>query len=679
MSISLVGSTVAGGFQAAVTVPVPAGVQPGDRLVIFASANDQTTIVNQPSEWAVLLQQQIDEGASTFVWVYTRSVAEEDPAQYTVVWEGDHWHYLHVVAFRGVERIRTQAHLTGPGVSVLPVPVVEARRGDQVLLGGFHWSATPKAWNPVGGLLPVGNMDRGWITAHQPMVVEGPTPTTEVVTSVAGLMCTVAVLLAPQVVPAPAIRFPLQIRTEIELPDRGWVDISADVRDTEDVQITRGRADEADVADASQCRLLLDNRHGKYSPRNPLSPYFGQLGRNTPLRVSLVVNGHTLPRFAGEVAEWPLQWDLSDHDVTVPLVANGPLRRLTRGSRPPRSALRRYINAHHPVAYWPLTDGKEAVVGAPDQGRHPVSVLFNSPTGSLRLFRSRMDWQGGTLAPWLEPVARTPSGSGESTGGRQGYLSGRVDQSSTAWSVDVVRAGAGGRDRLVALCRADGDGTQHEWRVRMDLALQEVRVSVRANPEDAPPPDFTLLGSFVDGRFFTDQARHVRLSVAPAGASQAGWQLWVDGDLYIFGTTGVVGSPHPVAQAQYWWDHRESVAADAEPTSVGHLAVWDESGTAAAPTPPEVMRALYGHRGERAGVRIERLAREEGIPLAAVGDLEDTPPLGPQETESPLEVMRDAEQVDDGVLHESREQVSLLYRTHRSMYTQRIRTNGGGG
>uniref|UniRef100_UPI000592B1C1 hypothetical protein n=1 Tax=Nocardiopsis salina TaxID=245836 RepID=UPI000592B1C1 len=78
--------------------------------------------------------------------------------------------------------------------------------------------------------------------------------------------------------------FPPRLTTELYLGGE-WVDISGDVRAEEPVQITRGRADEASQADPSSCSLTLDNRGGKYSPHNPLSPYYGQLGKNTPVRV----------------------------------------------------------------------------------------------------------------------------------------------------------------------------------------------------------------------------------------------------------------------------------------------------------------------------------------------------------------------------------------------------------
>lgn len=84
--------------------------------------------------------------------------------------------------------------------------------------------------------------------------------------------------------------FPLDIRTEINLGG-AWTDISPDVYQRDTKQITRGVPDQASAADPSSLTLTLNNRDGKYSPRNAESPLFGLIGRNTPLRVSLPAEG----------------------------------------------------------------------------------------------------------------------------------------------------------------------------------------------------------------------------------------------------------------------------------------------------------------------------------------------------------------------------------------------------
>lgn len=76
------------------------------------------------------------------------------------------------------------------------------------------------------------------------------------------------------------------VRTELRLGQR-WVDISGDVYQRDDIEITRGRSDEASRVDPGKCKLTINNRGGTYSPRNPTGPYYGQLGRNTPIRVRI--------------------------------------------------------------------------------------------------------------------------------------------------------------------------------------------------------------------------------------------------------------------------------------------------------------------------------------------------------------------------------------------------------
>lgn len=66
-----------------------------------------------------------------------------------------------------------------------------------------------------------------------------------------------------------------------------WIDVTGDVYERDPIAITRGVPDHGTSADPGRCTLTLNNRDGKYSPRNPMSPYYGSIGRNTPLRVSV--------------------------------------------------------------------------------------------------------------------------------------------------------------------------------------------------------------------------------------------------------------------------------------------------------------------------------------------------------------------------------------------------------
>ncbi|MFI9005107.1 hypothetical protein [Streptomyces sp. NPDC053541] len=79
---------------------------------------------------------------------------------------------------------------------------------------------------------------------------------------------------------------PLDVRVEAQV-GTVWTDITADSYTRSPIGIEHGRSEEAVRTNPSKLGLELNNREGKYSPRNPRSPYYGLIGRNTPIRVSV--------------------------------------------------------------------------------------------------------------------------------------------------------------------------------------------------------------------------------------------------------------------------------------------------------------------------------------------------------------------------------------------------------
>jgi hypothetical protein len=74
---------------------------------------------------------------------------------------------------------------------------------------------------------------------------------------------------------------------KIEMYLGAWTDITKYVRLSDSLTIRRGMADESTQPMPGTCTFTLANQDLRFSPKNPTSPYYGQLRRNTPARVSL--------------------------------------------------------------------------------------------------------------------------------------------------------------------------------------------------------------------------------------------------------------------------------------------------------------------------------------------------------------------------------------------------------
>lgn len=81
------------------------------------------------------------------------------------------------------------------------------------------------------------------------------------------------------------------------------------------IEISRGAGAEGSQTESSRCELILDNRDGRFSPRNVNGAYYGQLGRNTAVQVAVHAGDRYLaaPSTAGARASTP---DAAVLDIT---------------------------------------------------------------------------------------------------------------------------------------------------------------------------------------------------------------------------------------------------------------------------------------------------------------------------------------------------------------------------
>ncbi|MFJ9887185.1 hypothetical protein ACIQRW_15125 [Streptomyces sp. NPDC091287] len=108
--------------------------------------------------------------------------------------------------------------------------------------------------------------------------------------------------------PVPEARVQIQV-------DGVWTDITDDVKGGAELVHTRGRSGEGARVDRASVNLTLKSPDGKYYPRHPMSPYYGRLGRNTPMRH--LAGGSPVSLRVGDVAAGRLITpDHSSLDIT---------------------------------------------------------------------------------------------------------------------------------------------------------------------------------------------------------------------------------------------------------------------------------------------------------------------------------------------------------------------------
>jgi hypothetical protein len=106
---------------------------------------------------------------------------------------------------------------------------------------------------------------------------------------------------------------PLGLRVEIKAGQ--WTDITGDVYTRDAITHTRGIRSGSTTAEPASVPLTINNRDGRYSPRNPMSPYYGLIGRNTPVRLSLPGGGRFLD-LDGDPTNYASTPDTSALDIT---------------------------------------------------------------------------------------------------------------------------------------------------------------------------------------------------------------------------------------------------------------------------------------------------------------------------------------------------------------------------
>jgi hypothetical protein len=428
---------------------------------------------------------------------------------------------------------------------------------------------------------------------------------------------------------------PLNVQVWIRI-DGVLTNITDDVRTGTEGAITvkRGRADEGSRSDVGEMTFVLNNRDGKYSPRNPTSPYYGKIGRNTYCQLRVVENATTYFLFTGEISSWPQRWNTPGTDVWVPVTVSGVLRRLSAGASALESTLRRRIPSDsNLIAYWPFEDEVDT--------ERVFTPLPNGINAQVEGFQfAQADGLPGTKSlPTLSASARMTC------------LVRVPPVPPTTWQVEMVYKLDAMPSTLSQMLRINTSG-----RVQGLLVMVGTN-NIRLRCLDAEGA--TIDETNTTAPSFNGTWNRLVITGEQTGSSAKFRIHWI-----VIGTPTDFAADVTISNCQI--NRVSSVTgswgAAFEGMSLGHLSVFNALSTI-------YNNADHGFNGERAITRIQRLCQEEGIGVLTRGTAARSAQMGPQRPNTLLALLEECADVDLGFLTERRDDVGLLYISPQFIYS----------
>lgn len=640
-----------------------AGTQAGWWLLAFhgwdrGNLSDMVAPDKTPGTWQLLAAVDAGIGLPKWkVWALKLPVGGASQVGFQGPPDGDNISYLYVLSglrpYDDPERLFCVGAAASAAPSASQTVPYYAPDDSGLLVGVWLTGGGVVNYTMPGSMTPQveGDGSASSVQAGQESVTSHGLGNRTATTSAAGPWAAVSVVCRDFV---SSVTFPNQqlgIRMEIApgaSPDADpatwaglWTDITSDVYARQPITITRGRADEASTVGPSSMSLELNNAGGKYTRLNPLSPFYGKLNKNTPVRLWVNPGSGWDLRYAGSVAEWPPRQQGGGVNQHMPVEASGVTRRMAQ-RRSLRSPLVRAINNTSVLTYWPLesdaasglvggspmhgagemtfssgggpagsagstsfgNDGKlyGAVPGMPNSGSWTVAFYVDIPANfDVSADQSVLvDWQtpGMANSRWLAYVA-------PGTGGKMVVASYLID--------NTVTSGIGVTDLR---------------------GIGPTLIYIQTRQFD---PSTVIAHLYVGNQGFVDASTTLTDTISP---------------ITSIDVNGYLGTTDPIKG------------------SISHLMVFPYG---ASQPISEVTSGVYpagsGYAGEQATDRIARLSAEENIPVIVLGDDGTSEQMGPQPTDKFLTILRDCEDADGGVLYERRDG-RLAYATRAGRYNQ---------
>jgi len=321
----------------------------------------------------------------------------------------------------------------------------------------------------------------------------------------------------------------------------------------------------------------------------------------------------------GSVPEWPKRWpDKSGVDAITPISAAGILRRLAQPrTAPVASPLLRQLSGENPAGYFPLEDASGATSAS-----SAVSGLAAATVTDVT-FQSEDTLPGAAGVAVLNTVGTSK-------------ITGRIKPINTSdgyaalwfFKMDTLPAGD------VQMMEINCTGTVTRWVVGVNATAWTWKGYDRDNT--LVVDNSALLGTVQAGKWVAFQLE----TNVSGGTVNAALIVHVVG-------SGAFGASSASYSGTATRTDRFTLTPVTASMAVGHLWFGDNDlpfvdGTFA--------NVAYGWTGEAAADRIIRLCGEAGVPVYVL--LGDTEPMGRQKSGKLVDLLRECEAADQGILYE---------------------------
>ncbi|HEX4722849.1 MAG TPA: hypothetical protein VH333_10070, partial [Pseudonocardiaceae bacterium] len=402
-----------------------------------------------------------------------------------------------------------------------------------------------------------------------------------------------------------------------------WTDITRDVRVDDAVSITLGKANEATDTQPAGIKFSVDDSASKYST-SPLGPNWPNVQFNTPIRARIVNSGVSNSRFVGYATSFVPGWNVKGNVATASISASGILQRLGQGQVPSRSCLWYSVNNTAPSMWWPLEEGTGSAQGIPAVGSGTMS-FFQGTTGLGGLAGSAQFGGDTSLAGADRELTLTAANAAP-------YMVATVDS--------AVSAACATSFTLSWYAKFTDDATQGANFLAYMSGSKVLDVSFTTSTtfliwDETGATSSTATTADVFGQW------HQWVLLVEKSGSNVVAILFKDSNAYLSATFTGVSMTGPI---QFVF---EAPFTSGSSLSLSHVTLHPSDATSSVFT---TVNSSKGHPGETVTDRISRITSERGITSTVSGSSVQT--MGPQTSGNTVDLLRQCEQVDGGVLYD---------------------------